>query len=181
LALADLGIDAEPIGQASIRGAGVAVVDARAADGTPLLLKVYGRDAWDGQLITTFWRFLWYRGTDVVFSLTRSQQVEHEAFLTLLAERRGAPVTPVAAAGRSNSGDAVLAVEVRGTRLTDLDASTVDDRVLSAMWTALRELHGSGVAHGRLDTDRILIDPSGQPRFADFGEAVVVNDVEPIL
>ena len=181
LALADLGVDAEPSGQASLRGAGVAVVDARTADGTPLLLKVYGRDAWDGQLITTFWRLLWYRGTDVVLSLTRLQQVEHEAFLTLLAQHRGAPVTPVAAAGRSSVGDAILAVEVPGARLTDLDPTTIDDARLASLWTALRDLHGSGVAHGRIDNDRILIDPSGQPRFADFGEALVVSDVEPVL
>jgi glycosyltransferase 2 family protein len=180
-ALADIGVDAEPTGEAGFRGAGVSVVGAVSSDGTPLLLKVYGRDAWDGQRIATVWRVLWYRGTDVNLTFSRLQQVEHEAFLTLLAERRGAPVTPVVAAGRSASGDALLAVQVPGTPLAGLDPASVEDWLLKALWDALRNLHGAGVAHGRIDPDRIVIDDAAQPHFADFGAAQVVTDVEPIL
>ena len=66
---------AHPPGAA--RGSGVDVVDlapasmhARAScqfSGTdaegPLSVKVYGRDAWDGQLLANLWRLAWYRDT----------------------------------------------------------------------------------------------------------------------
>jgi uncharacterized protein (TIRG00374 family) len=181
LALADLGVDAEPTGEADLRGAGVSVVDAVEADGTALRLKVYGRDAWDGQLITTFWRLLWYRGNDLVFALTRLQQVEHEAFLTLLAARRGAPVTPVVAAGRAGTGDALLAVRMPGAPLATLEPGSAEDWLLESLWEALRELHSAGVAHGHIDPTRIVLDDAARPYFADFGAAKVVDDVEPIL
>ena len=180
LALADLGIDAEPTRSARLRSAGVAVVDASGADGSRLLVKVYGRDAWDGQLIASLWRVLWYRGRLASVSLSRRQQVEHEAYLTLLAERRGAPVTPVLAAGPSASGDALLVVAVPGIALDDLPPGGVDDALLRRLWVALRHLHGAGVAHGRISADRILVGDGGCC-FADFGEARVVSDVEPIL
>jgi uncharacterized protein (TIRG00374 family) len=157
------------------------VVSAVEADGTALLLKVYGRDAWDGQLITTLWRLLWYRGSGGAFALTRLQQVEHEAFLTLLAGRRGAPVTPVVAAGRGDAGDALLAVSLPGPPLASLAPGDVDDWFLESLWDALRQLHSAGVAHGRIDPDRIMIDDAARPYFAEFGNAQLVTDVEPIL
>ena len=181
VALADLGVDAEPTADADLRGAGVSVVSAVEADGTSLLLKVHGRDAWDGQLIATVWRLLWYRGGGVSFALTRLQQVEHEAFLTLLAERRGAPVTPVVAAGRSDAGDALLAVSLPGPPLSSLAQDSVDDWFLESLWEALRHLHSAGVAHGRIDPGRIMIDDAARPYFAEFGSAQLVTDVEPIL
>ena len=87
---------------------GVVYVRARDATGTELDVKIYGRDAWDGQLLVSLWRFIWYRDGGPTLAVTRLQQVEHEAFLTLLAERRGAEVHPVVAAGADSIGDALL-------------------------------------------------------------------------
>ena len=52
-----------------------------------LLAKVYGRDAWDGQFLASIWSSLWHRGERPTLGFGRLQQVEHEAFVTLLAER----------------------------------------------------------------------------------------------
>ena len=56
-------------------------------------MKIYGRDAWDGQLLSTIWTFLWYRDEAPTLTFSRLQQVEHEAFVTLLAERAAVPVS----------------------------------------------------------------------------------------
>jgi hypothetical protein len=67
----------------------VAIATAQAPGGVSLLVKIYGRDAWDGQLLASAWSSLCYRGDTPHLALGRRAQVEHEAFVTLLAERAG--------------------------------------------------------------------------------------------
>ncbi len=72
---------------------GRVLFEGRDADG-PLSVKVYGRDAWDGQLLSTVWRLAWYRDTATHAPGTaRFELVEHEGFVTLLAERAGVPAS----------------------------------------------------------------------------------------
>jgi hypothetical protein len=72
-------------------------------------VSVYGRDASDAQLLAKTSRFLFYRSSGPTLALTRRQQVEHEAYLTLMAERSGARVPAVLAAGPAGPAhDAVL-------------------------------------------------------------------------
>ena len=52
-ALADLGVDATGLRQAPLEPRGVAVATAEAPDGRSLLVKTYGRDAWDGRLLAS--------------------------------------------------------------------------------------------------------------------------------
>jgi hypothetical protein len=52
-ALAELGVEAAGLRQAPLEPRGVAVATAEAPDGRSLLVKVYGRDAWDGQLLAS--------------------------------------------------------------------------------------------------------------------------------
>jgi uncharacterized membrane protein YbhN (UPF0104 family) len=67
--------------------------------GSPVDVSVYGRDASDAQLLAKTVRFLFYRDSGPTLALTRRQQVEHEAYLTLMADRAGARVPVVLAAG----------------------------------------------------------------------------------
>ena len=62
-------------------------------------VSVYGRDASDAQLLAKTARFLFYRDSGPTLALTRRQQVEHEAYLTLMADRAGVRVPAVLAAG----------------------------------------------------------------------------------
>jgi hypothetical protein len=151
------------------------VVHARARDanGQELRAKIYGRDAWDGQLVVLAWRFVWYREQGPTLALTRLQQVEHEAFLTLLAERRGAMVTPVVAAGADSIGDALLVVERNGATLGELPADVLaNNDSPDAMWRSLALLHEAGLSHGAIDADRVLFD-NGEVRLADLGSSLV--------
>jgi uncharacterized membrane protein YbhN (UPF0104 family) len=78
-------------------------------DGSRVDVSVYGRDASDAQLLAKTVRFLFYRDSGPTLALTRRQQVEHEAYLTLMADRAGARVPVVLAAGPAGpSKDALL-------------------------------------------------------------------------
>ena len=154
----------------------MAIATAEAPDGRSLLVKVYGRDAWDGQLLAAAWTALWYRGDTPHLALGRRAQVEHEAFVTLLAERAGVSVLPVVAAGMASEQDALLVTEATGRPLDRLDPGEIDDRLLDGIWANLGRLHALGVAHRRLDASRILVRPDGTPAFGDFGGAGVAAD-----
>jgi uncharacterized membrane protein YbhN (UPF0104 family)/tRNA A-37 threonylcarbamoyl transferase component Bud32 len=179
-ALAELGVDAAGLRQAPLEPRGVAIATAEAPDGRSLLVKIYGRDAWDGQLLASAWSSLLYRGDTPHLSLGRREQVEHEAFVTLLAERAGVSVLPVVAAGMASERDALLVTETTGRPLRTLDPLQVDDELLGGIWRNLGRLHAQGVAHRRLDASRILIRPDGTPAFGDFGGAAVAADDDDI-
>jgi uncharacterized membrane protein YbhN (UPF0104 family)/tRNA A-37 threonylcarbamoyl transferase component Bud32 len=179
-ALAELGVDAAGLRQAPLEPRGVAIATAEAPDGRSLLVKIYGRDAWDGQLLASAWSSLWYRGDTPHLSLGRREQVEHEAFVTLLAERAGVSVLPVVAAGMASERDALLVTETTGRPLRTLHPLQVDDELLGGIWRNLGRLHAQGVAHRRLDASRILIRPDGTPAFGDFGGAAVAADDDDI-
>jgi len=175
-ALAELGVDATGLRQGPLERRGVAITTAEAPDGRSLLVKVYGRDAWDGQLLAAAWTSLWYRGDTPHLSLGRRQQVEHEAFVTLLAERAGVAVLPVVAAGMASERDALLVTEATGRLLQTLDTHQIDGELLEAIWRNAGRLHALGVAHRRLDASRIVVRPDGTPAFGDFAGAAVAAD-----
>ena len=125
--------------------------------------------------MVSIWRFLWYHEQGPTLSLTRLQQVEHEAFLTLLAEKRGALVNPVVAAGADSIGDALLVVRPIGQPLSSVAGELSDSDALSvagAAWRSLALLHTTGIAHGSIDADRIYLDDD-IVRFANFGSSSV--------
>jgi uncharacterized membrane protein YbhN (UPF0104 family)/tRNA A-37 threonylcarbamoyl transferase component Bud32 len=175
-ALAELGVDATGLRQAPLEPRGVAIATAETPAGRALLVKVYGRDAWDGQLLASAWSALWYRGDTPHLVLGRRQQVEHEAFVTLLAERAGVSVLPVVAAGMASEQDALLVTEATGRPLRALGPGEIDDELLNGIWANAARLHALGVAHRRLDASRIVVQPDATPAFGDFGGAEVAAD-----
>jgi uncharacterized membrane protein YbhN (UPF0104 family) len=167
-ALADLGFDAVEVEPARLQTRGVAVMRATTTAGGTLFVKIYGRDAWDGQLLSTIWTFLWYRDEAPTLTFSRLQQVEHEAFVTLLAERADVPVLPVVAAG-SVANDALLVVEIHGEPLSGFtDAS---DQMIDELWRGIGRMHRAGIAHRTLDAQRLFVRPDGTMAIGDFGRA----------
>jgi uncharacterized protein (TIRG00374 family) len=171
-ALQELGVEATAVRDAPLQPRGVALTLASTPAGRPLVVKIFGRDAWDGQLVAATWSAIWHRGAKRVGS-GRLQQVEHEAFVTLLAERGGVSVMPVVAAGEADQGDALLVLDANGRTFGSLGAGEIDDGLLRGYWRVLGELHELGVSHGHVDPDRLMVRPDGSPVLADFGAARV--------
>ena len=100
--------------------------------------------------------------------------MEHEALITLLAERGSVPVLPVIATGTAAHGDALLVTEMTGRRLESLHREEVSDEMLRDAWTALGQLHALGLAHGQVDGHRVVIAEDASPALADFGQGRVI-------
>jgi hypothetical protein len=60
--LHELGVDAIATRDAPLQPRGVALTLATTPDGHPLLVKTFGRDAWDGQFVAATWYAIWHKG-----------------------------------------------------------------------------------------------------------------------
>lgn len=175
-ALAELGVPATGVGAADRQAAGVFLVQAEDAEGRPLAVKVYGRDAFDSQLLATLWRTVWFREPGSSLTVHRLQQVEHEAFLTLLAGQAGIPTDQVVTAGSTVEDDALLVLRPRGVPLASALADDPDlwppGELVRRAWEVVGRLHGAGIVHGQLD-DRHLTVVDGELGLVEFRGAAV--------
>ena len=175
--LAELGVAATRAEPAARQTAGVFVARAVDAAGRPLLVKVYGRDAYDSQLLAKLWRTLWYQGGGPRLRLSRAQAVEHEALVTLLAAQAGVPTRTVVTAGEASAGDAVLVLH---DRADELPAEALDDDALAGCWRALAGLGEAGIAHLRIEPPTLtLVD--GEPGLVDFDGATIAPRPDQLL
>jgi uncharacterized protein (TIRG00374 family) len=173
-ALADLGVDAEQLTASTIRREGVAVLTGSDGRGG-IEVRVYGRDAWDGELLADLWRLAWYRGRRRSARLSRSEYVEHEGFITMLASRGGVRVPDVVTAGLADNGDALIVVRPDGTPLGDTGAELTGEQV-RALWDQLDRLHAGGIVHHRIDLDRVVTFTDSSAGFSDLSSASVRSD-----
>jgi uncharacterized protein (TIRG00374 family) len=104
-----------------------------------------------------------YRDSGPTLIMDRLQQVEHEAYLTLMAQRAGVGVPDVLAAGRFGpSSDAALVTRVPdGPLLAQADGANLTDGTLDEILLAVRRLREVGIAHGALGGDTIIVSGQG--------------------
>jgi uncharacterized membrane protein YbhN (UPF0104 family) len=176
IALSDLGVDALDLAPAMMQSSGVVRFSGRDAAGA-ISVKVYGRDAWDAQLLATLWRVTWYRNGPRTARLSRIELVEHEGFMTLLAERAGARVPQVVTAGSAGHGDALVVVRQDGHPFDGSPRATTDEAV-DGLWRDLDRLHHAGIAHRRIDLDRVLHHEDGTLGFGDLSSAAVAGTAD---
>jgi glycosyltransferase 2 family protein len=111
--ITDLNVAVRDLTRSARQVWGVEQFTGRDAAGNAIELSVYGRDASDARILAKLWRFCLYRDSGPTLILDRLQQVEHEAYLTLMAGRAGVLVPDVLAAGRFGpSRDAALVTQV---------------------------------------------------------------------
>jgi hypothetical protein len=170
--LAQLGIFPRELGEAERQVAGVFHVRGVDEEGRALMMKVYGRDAYDSQLVARLWRRLWYRGAALPIRLGRLEAVEHEAFVTLLVRSNGLASREVVTAASTIDDDALLVLRGEARPLAALEPAELDDAILRGAWGALERLDGLKVAHQEIDPETVamLDDRVG---FLDFGTATV--------
>ena len=146
-----------------------------AAAGQWLLISVYGRDAADARLLAKTGRFLFYRDSGPSLTVTRLQQVEHEAYLTLRAGQAGVSVPDIAEAGTAGpASDALLAGRVPpGTMLSGADPAGVADATLDDVCRQMLAMRRARIAHGAISGDVILVGrDTGDVVLTDFRNAV---------
>ena len=179
LLLAELGIRSGDVHPVARQVWGVAKYEAtetcRAdSPGQRIGIAVYGRDAADARLLTKTGRFLFYRDSGPSLMLTRVQQVEHDAFLTMRAGQAGVAVPEIVAAGTAGpSKDALLVARLpAGTTLSEADAANIGDAALDDLYRQLLILRRARIAHGAISGDALLVDPTAETvAVADFRNA----------
>jgi len=167
-ALAELGLEVESLEPADRQPAGVFVARGRSAKGEPLLVKVYGRDAYDTQLFEKVWRTALYAGDGPRLRRSRLEAVEHEALVTLLAQQAGVPTRDVVLAAESSTGDAVLVFRDGSRSIGSLASDDLSDAVLARAWQTVVALGEARIAHHRIDPDTLAV----------FGDDVGLVDLD---
>ncbi|HTU08291.1 MAG TPA: hypothetical protein VMG13_22280, partial [Trebonia sp.] len=169
LLLRELGVGASGVYPLSRQVWGVARYRATETgrDGLParrLGVEVYGRDAADAKLLTKVGRFVLYRDSGPTFTITRLQQVEREAYLTLRAGQAGAAVAELVEAGTAGPAkDALLVCRLPGgPALADADAADVTDAGLDDLYRQLLILRRARLAHGAINGDTLLVDAASK-------------------
>ncbi len=174
-ALRLLGLDSSDMTLAPRQGWGVLRFEARGSDGNPMEIKVYGRDAFDSQLAAKIWRTMWYRELGRSVAYTRLQAVEHEALVTLMAERAGVNAPRLLAAGSASAEMALVVFDGGGRRLDDVDATQLDDEWLAHLWEEVGRMHAAGITHGSLNSGAVRVD-GDEPIISDFALGSVAPD-----
>ena len=176
LALPDVGVDLDELDLAVRQPLGASRFVGTTQEGRELVVTVYGRDAWDDQLVGSVWTALTIRGESIDLFGGRRRRVEHEALLTLLAERGGAPVLPVVSAGVADNGDAVIVTERAAQTLADIPHGHVTEADLAELWTALASLHAADIAHRGIDRFTVVRRFDGAWAFGDLDDARIAPD-----
>lgn len=166
-ALGGLGVEVAQLEPTDRQPAGVFVARGLSTAGEPLLVKVYGRDAYDTQLLEKLWRTALYADDGPRLSRSRLEAVEHEALVTLLAQRAGVPTRDVLVAAESSTGDAVLVFHDASRSLASV-AGEPGDGTLARAWEAVLALAAARIAHHRIDPDTLVT----------FGEEVGLVDLD---
>ncbi|MHB1519408.1 MAG: lysylphosphatidylglycerol synthase domain-containing protein [Acidimicrobiales bacterium] len=151
LLLADLDLLAAEVHPAAEQEWGVGRFEA-VLDGSTVAVSVYGRDAADAQLLAKTARFLFYRDSGPTLTFTRRQQVEHEAYLTMMTERAGVRAPHVLAAGPAGpSNDALLVTQPPAGRAMSTFAGFIEPAAVGSAEEADRTYGGDARRDRRAD------------------------------
>lgn len=113
----------------------------------------------------------WYRLRRLLASLdvedepplsTTYHEAEHEAFVTLCADRAGLRTPSVVSVCETEHGSPLLVRrQVEGRRLTKLDSAEISESLLDGIWRQVAILSTARIAHHDLRPKNILIDTAG--------------------
>ncbi len=173
------------LAQLGIRATKVRFVHAPASSSTlvlaeddvgPLRIRMIGRDDAHALLLEKIWNTLLYKQSGRGLAWTRVQQVEHEAYLMLVAAQAGVHVPTVVVAGSAGPRAAILVLRpLEGRPLAELGADEVSDALLVKLWTDVLALGRCRIVHGKLDADHVMV-VGEQPWIVGFDDAEVSGD-----
>lgn len=147
--------------------------------GPALDVIVLDRDLEGAGLVQAMWRSLRLREYPGRRGFNMRRTLEQWALLAYAAEAGGVPV-PRLLATREVAADSSLLVyeQMPGQRLSDLPTADITDTVLNNIWSAVRRLRDSGIAHRRLTAENILVQPDEQVDLLHIGQgSIAASDV----
>ena len=166
-ALSSLGVHVGGLEPAPYQTWGVIRFVGRDDDNEIVDIKVHGRDAVDSRLVAKVWHTLWYRESGTTLGYSRLQAVEHEALITIVADRAGARVPQLAVVGSPTSEISLISFRGTGTALAEMDPGDLTDDLLIQMWDQVRLMHEGSLSNGSLDMSAVQVGPDG-PIITDF-------------
>ena len=174
-ALSILGVHVSALEPAPYQTWGVIRFVGRDSDNGVVDIKVHGRDAVESRLVAKLWRTLWYHESSTTLGYSRLQAVEHEALVTLVANRSGVRVPQLAAVGSPTSEVALISFRGTGTALPQLDQVDLTDDLLIETWDQVRLMQERSLSNGSLDTSAVHLGPDG-PIITDFALGSLAAD-----
>jgi uncharacterized membrane protein YbhN (UPF0104 family)/tRNA A-37 threonylcarbamoyl transferase component Bud32 len=142
----------------------------------PLRVSVIGRDATNAKSLTKLLRFVWMKDSGPGLATTREQQIEHRAYLLMLAERGSVPAPRVIDSGpvgtrgdvvlvsRDSEGDCFDAIRTQ-------DQALITDAILDSAWQSLDSLHRVGISHGAICPSALRLQSDTSVSFVDLADA----------
>jgi len=122
-----------------------------------LYVRCWGRRA----AIVRCWGRLWhriaFRGPPDLLPVTLHGQVDAEASIERRAWEGGAGVPAVKLAGVTQGLAVLLEQTPPGRFLNTFAPTELTDAMIEASWLAVRALHRTGIAHGKLDAHHVMI------------------------
>jgi glycosyltransferase 2 family protein len=138
------GVPAREVTVASVTAKGSRPFRAVTQDGQALFVKVFGSDQRDADLLYRTYRAIRLRGVgDTRPATSLFKAVEHEALVTVMAERARVAVPH----------------------------GSITGKLARDLWLEVSRLHRAGIAHRSLHTGNIMVGGDGCPRLVDFGFA----------
>lgn len=172
-AFSEFGITLSEIKPVSGDARGSVPYFARATTGERYFAKLVGAEQRNADFLFKVWRALILKNVvNTAPFLTPKQQIEHEAYVTLLAKEHGVCVSDIIFTKRISDEYALLVQrQVAGIPLDECPPESLDDALLVQLWEQVRLLHDALIAHGDLRLANLLMDEDGTAYLIDFGFA----------
>ena len=127
-----LDVPAHDLQEVDRQVAGVLLVYAKDSSGGDLAIKVYGRDAYDNQMLARAWRALVVPRPGIGGALARPAPRSARPSSRCSPHNAGAPVSEVLTAGITAGGDTLIVLRASGRLLGTFAADEVGDELLAA-------------------------------------------------
>ncbi len=169
-ALRSAGLQVTSVDPAGVEAKGSRPFAAATDDGQRLFIKALGADQRDADLLYRAYRYARLRNVgDTWPAASVIRAVEHQALITVMAERAGVRVPRVDRVIKSGGGTALLVMDrVDGSSRGHLPAQQISDDLLRRLWAEVDRLHRAGIAHRSLRAANVMVDDDMLPRLTDF-------------
>ena len=144
-ALNNLGVEATDLRHAPLQPMGVALVEATSPDGNDFLVKVYGRDEWDGQFLASTWSSMWRRGEHRTSASADSSRWSTKRSSPCSPNEPACRCSPSSRPGWRPNATPYSVSEITGRPFGSFSADGVDDQAVQGIWRAAIGLHELGI------------------------------------